>query len=372
MTMLLLVAPWLLLLLALPFLLRQRPPLSDHPPARPADPPLVSVIVATQNDARRVGACLATLLDSGYPNFEVIVADAESRDGTREIVAALAGRAGGRVRLLDAGATPVGWWTRAWSCWRGFQESRGEVLLFTRPGTLHDSELLPRAMTALERERADLLSVYARLRMEGFWERLVMPHIWLMLTARLPTAPTVNRWQDPVDAVASPHFLLFRREAYEAIGGHQVVGERDPEASTLARAVLRAGRRVFLVHGEPYLETRMFRTLAGIANELVVATPATARIGSPGRLVQAAAWAVALMPVLLFVLPPATLIGSLLGLAGGATTGWAWRASLLSLAFWLLMHARHRIRPAYAVAYPAGALMSTLVFARAIMLQEET
>jgi hypothetical protein len=377
MPMLLSTLPWLLMLAVLPFLLRQRPSLSSYAPVTPtgarprADAPLVSVIVPTHDDARRVGACLATLLDSDYPRYEVIVADDGSQDGTREIVAALEARAPARVRLLDTGVAPVGWSTTAWSCWRASEIARGQFLLFTRPGTLHDAELLPRTVTVLEREGADLVSVYPRLTMQGFWERLVMPHIWLVLTARLPSALAVNRRQDPADAAASPHCLLFRREAYEEIGGHQAVGDHNPEASTLARAVLRSGRRVFLVHGESHLETRMYRTLAGIADELIVATPATTQTGSPSWLALAAAWIVAGMPLLFFVAPPVTLLASLLGLVGWPASGWALRATALSLLFWLVVYARHRIRPAYAVAYPAGALVSGLAFARGILLREE-
>lgn len=374
--MLLSTLPWLMVLAVLPFLLWQRPSLSAYAPVRggrsgpPADAPLVSIIVPTHDDARRVGACLATLLDSDYPSYEVIVADDGSQDGTREIVAALEARAPTRVRLLDTGVAPVGWSTTAWSCWRASEVARGQLLLFTRAGTLHDAELLPRTVAVLERERADLVSVYPRLTMEGFWERLVMPHIWLVLTARLPTAPAVNRWQDPAEAVASPHCLLFRRETYEATGGHKAVGERNPEASTLARAVLTSGGRVFLVHGESHLETRMYRTLSGIANELLVATPPTAGT-SPSWLALAAAWVVAGMPLLFFVAPPVTLVASLLGLVGWPASGWALRATALSLVFWLVVYARHRIRPAYAVAYPAGALVSSLAFARGILLRED-
>jgi hypothetical protein len=375
--MLLSTLPWLVLLAGLPLLLRQRPSLSAYQASPPSpadgsdDPPMVSVIVPTHDDARRVGACLATLLDSDHPNYEVIIADDGSEDGTREIVAALESRAPARVRLLDTGVAPVGWAARPWACWRGHEAARGELLLFTLPGTLHDNELLPRAVAALEAEGADLVSVYPRLTMEGFWERMVMPHIWLVLTARHPTASAVNRHQDPSDVVASPRFLLVRRSAYAASGGHRKVGEGEAEGSALARAVLQSGGRVFLAHGEQHLEARMYRTLTRIADELVLETPPNARTGSPGWLAVLAAWVVAGMPVLFFVIPPVVLLGSLLGLLGGFAAGWAMRTTALSLVFWLVVYARHRIRPAYAVAYPLGALMSSLAFARGILLREE-
>jgi chlorobactene glucosyltransferase len=379
MSMLLSTAPWLLLLVVLPILMRRRPSLSSYaaasrPAADPAGdegdgPPLVSIIVPTHDDGRRVGATLATLLDSNYPSLEVIVADAGSEDGTREIVAALEERAAARVRLLDAGVAPVGWTSRGWCCWRGHEAARGQLLLFTRPGAQHDGELLPRAVAALEAERADLVTVFPRLTMEGFWERLVMPHLWLVLTARLPTAAGANRSQDPADAVATQHFMLFRREAYEDVGGHRALGGVEPEAMLLARAVLRARRRVFAVHGEDYLDARMYRTLGGIADELIFTAPDSVRWKSRPWVAVAAAWVVAALPILFFVLPPLVLLGGLLGPAAG-TVGWGLRTTGLSLILWLVVYARHRIRPAYAVAYPAGALVSALIFARSILVRE--
>lgn len=370
MTLILSTAPWLLALAALPFLLRQRPDLSAYPDQRSPDPPMVSIIMPTHDDARRVGASLATLLDSNYPSYEIIVVDGDSTDGTREIVAALEERAPDRVRLLDGVVAPVGRSWRAWASTQGYAAARGELLLFTRPGTYHDSGLLDRAVAALEAERADMMSVYPRLTMNGFWERLIMPHIWVVLTARMPTAATVNRWQDPEDAVASRYFMLVRRDAYEAAGGHEAVGEWDAEGATLAAALLRAGRRIFLVHGEAYLETRMYRSLGRIADELAIRGPAVWRGRLPDWLSVLTSWLVVVTPILFFVVPPAVLIAGVLGLVGVAAAAWAFQATALSLIFWLVVYTRHRIRPAYAVAFPIGSLISALAFARGILLRE--
>jgi chlorobactene glucosyltransferase len=364
------IVPWFLVVGALPFLLRQRPDLVDYPAGltdAPGPRPLVSVIVTTRNDARRIGPCLATLLDSRYRPYEVVVVDSGSGDGTREIVEALEKRSPERVKLLDAGPVEGDRSWRQWACWMGYQAARGELLVFTRPGTLHEDELLGRAVSALDREGADLVSVYPRLTMRGFWERLVMPHVWVILTARLPTPRAVNRGQDAIDAVASPHFLLFRREAYEAVGGHGALRPLDPSSAVLARAVLAAGRKVFLVHGERYLESRTYRSFWRLADELGSDVPALWSAGVPRRAVWLTSWLVALMPVLFFVVPPAVLLGVTLGLLSGTAAPWAFWATALSLGFWLVVYARHRIRPAYAVAYPVGAAVSAFIVVRGLV-----
>ena len=362
--------PWLVLVGALPVVLRRRPALESYAPERAAAAPFVSVIVPVRDDAGRIGACLASLLDTEHRPVEVVVVDAGSRDGTREIVEALERRAPARVRLVAAGPGPSGWPWRAWACERGSREARGDLLLFTEPGSHHDAELLPRAIAALERERADLLSVLPRLTMEGFWERLVMPHIWFMLVARFPSAARVNRTVSPRGAVASHQFMLFRRAAYEASGGHAVMEPGALEDVRIAQAVVGAGLRLFLVHGENYLETRMYRTLRTIAGDwpsaVAPASPATVAPWA-GAFVP---WVLVALPLALFVVPAALLAAGLFYGPARTMTDWSAAATLLSLAFWLAVHGRFRIRPAYAMVYPAGALLTSVLFVRSILRRD--
>jgi hypothetical protein len=367
MTLLVATLPWLFLLVLLPLFLRRTPALSSRPTGLLEGAPTVSVILPTHDDAARVGACLATLLDSGYPAYEVLVVDDGSRDGTREIVAALEERAPTRVRLVDPGDVPAGRSWRGWACAAGARSAQGEVLLFTDPATHHESALLPRAVAVLEGEEAQLLGVLPRLVMHGFWERLVMPHVWLVLRARLPTAARVNRRRHPAEAMATRHFLLIRRTVYEALGGHGAIEEAGAEEVRLARAAVAAGHRLVLLHGEALLEARVYRGYGEIAADLRTLAPLATWAPLPRWARAIAAWVLVLLPVLLFVLPPATLVASLLGLVGGAAARWALLPTAASLLFWLVVYARHRIRPAYAVAYPAGALLGSLAMAQAIL-----
>lgn len=54
---------------------------------RPADQPLVSVVVPTRNNARTIEACLASVTGQTYPSVELIVVDNHSTDGTPELAA---------------------------------------------------------------------------------------------------------------------------------------------------------------------------------------------------------------------------------------------------------------------------------------------
>jgi hypothetical protein len=358
--------PWMVLVAALPFLLGRRPRLSSYPRSVGESPRRVSIILPTRNDADRIGACLATIMDSSYPDFEVIVVDCGSVDGTREIVEAIASRTPQRLELVRAGPVPDGRPWRAWACLRGCREATGQLLLITEPGTRHDTSLLARATVALETERADLLTVQPRLTMEGLWERLVMPHIWLLLTARFPSARMVNRSRSPRNAFAHHQFMLFERASYEEFGGHAVVREGDVEDLRLPQAVMRAGQRLFRVHGEEYLETRLLRSFADLSEDWTGAVPPASSTTVAPWASAFIPWLVATAPVLLFVLPPLLLaVGSVLAGAGGMVRWGLWTSGL-SLLFWLVLYTWHRIRPAYAVAFPLGALATTALFVRSL------
>jgi glycosyltransferase involved in cell wall biosynthesis len=74
------------------------------------DEPFVSVVIPARNEERRIGACVAALLDQTYASdrMEIVIAEGGSDDRTREIVSALVNEHQG-VRLVDnpTGRTPT-------------------------------------------------------------------------------------------------------------------------------------------------------------------------------------------------------------------------------------------------------------------------
>src|SRR5690606_22880268 len=87
---LLLALPWIALVLITPVMLLRRPRLSSFAPAADEELPLVSIIVPARNEATNISICLASLLNSLYPRFEILVVNDDSIDGTDDIVRILA------------------------------------------------------------------------------------------------------------------------------------------------------------------------------------------------------------------------------------------------------------------------------------------
>ncbi|MFQ5918600.1 MAG: glycosyltransferase [Thermoplasmata archaeon] len=228
------------------------------PPAALSDPPLVSVVLPVRNQASTVRACLDSLLAQAYPHQEILVVEGGSDDGTREILEGYRER----IHLIKEPPLPEGWVGKNWACRQGADRARGDVLLFTDGDTIHGQGLLRGAVAYLLHRDLDLLTLYPHMVVESFWERTVLPFM-IFLIGLSHRGAWVNR-PDKRWAVANGQYLLFRRAAYEAIGGHEAVRDRVDEDYRLALRVKAAGRRLCMADSRQLFRVRMYSSLEGI------------------------------------------------------------------------------------------------------------
>ena len=335
----------------------RRPLLRDYPPQTAG--PLLSVIIPARNEALNVERCVRSILAAPYQPLEVIVVDDRSNDGTGEIVErpAPAPETRGRLRLVRGAELPAGWFGKQWALVQGFRAARGDLLLFADADTWHEPELIPRAVAALRTERVDLLTVLPRQEMVSFWERLIQPHVFLALQARVGDFRRVNRTRVEWDAIANGQFILMPREAYQVIGTHEAVRNTVVDDAALALTVVRRGKDLFLLHGPEFMHVRMYRSLgdiiAGWSKNLALGAPfLMPPIPLLRHLVPYLIW----MPSLAWVAPPLVW----------ALTGWSVAAAAtgISLAIWLLVYWQERAPLWYALLYPLGAAMVGFIMLR--------
>jgi chlorobactene glucosyltransferase len=364
---LLLALTWLLLVLLVPLIIVRRVRLMKSAPPAPADAPMVSVIVPARNEATNISICIASLLNSLYPRFEIIVVDDDSVDGTGDIVRILAEHADGRVRVVEGAALPPGWLGKPWACWQGYQQARGDVLVFTDADTRHEDMLLGRAAGALLDTGADMVSIMPRQLMGSFWERLILPHIFTLLWMRYHDLQRINRTRNPRIVIANGQFIMVRREAYEAIGGHEALRTEIVEDQKFAQRLVAEGRRIYIAHAENLMETRMYRSLRGIIEGWTKNLALGSSRAAPGWIGAFTPWLIAISVIGAWVAPPVILLATLLTPLGGWVQGWSLAVTAFSLLFWMLMLTLQRVPLPYAAVYPVGALVTALLFVRSAL-----
>ena len=246
----------------------------------PPDAPLVSVLVPARNEARNIGACVASLFTQDYPNYELLILDDHSQDETSKIISDLIAAAPApNVRLLSGVSLPAGWTGKSWACHQLAAGARGQFLLFTDADTEHQPGTIAAAVAHAQRHRADLLSAWPRLITGTLGEKLIVPMIvvlgltlyphWLLvwmqgkpsLAARLP-----HSWRRSLGA-ANGQFLLFTRAAYDRIGGHGAIRDHLVEDVALGRAIaaeMHNGLRLVNCDAVRFSTCRMYRSLGEV------------------------------------------------------------------------------------------------------------
>lgn len=356
--------PWALLFVVAVVSLVRHPRLRTYADA--TEGPLVSVIVPARNEAGNIAPLLSSLARTNYPNREVIVVDDRSTDGTGDIVEALQARTTGEwLRLIHGADVPEGWFGKPWACWQGYQAAKGEVLLFTDADTRHEPDLLGRSVAALRATSADLFTILPEQTLGSFWERSVMPHMLFMLGLRY-NASLGNRTRNPLHVVANGQYIMMPRTSYVAIGGHEAVKHEVVEDLRLAQVTVAAGRRLYLVHAEEFMRTRMYRSLGGILEGWTKNVAIGARYSLPhlGRFVP---WLVLAFTLVAWVVPPAILLVEAFGEVPDRLMVWALGATIISLAFWAVTNLRMRVPPLYSLIYPVGAVVTAIIIMRSAL-----
>lgn len=325
--------------------------------------PLISVIVPARNEARNIHRSVQALLAQTYPNFELIVVDDRSNDTTPQILNELA-RDNPRLQVLHGTELPAGWAGKPHALVQGVAVSHGEWLCFVDADTFSHPHLLSSSYQQATKRAADMFSIFTEQVLGSFWERTILPLVFLGLSFGFPP----ERVNDPYkpDAISNGQFILIKRRVYEAIGGHEAVKDRIDEDKAIATLAKRAGYRLVLADGRKVASTRMYTSLS----EMWEGWTKNIYLGLIDRL-----WLLIFGAVLgsfVSILLPLWLLGGLLWLGFGGGIGSMIVAAEACLLWGYLLWQRYQacqrfsISGWYALTFPLGAFLFTaMMFASA-------
>ena len=241
------------------------------PAEPPADAPLISVCVPARNEEKNIRRCVESLLAQTYPNFEVIVLDDRSTDGTARILDEI-GRAdtctepqvrcwqsAPRLKIIHGSDLPSGWAGKPHALYQAAASARGEWLCFVDADTFAALEALASCYVKAIETKADLFTIMTFQELGSFWEKVLMP---LVMTA-LSVGFSPRKVNDPNrrDAVANGQFIMIKRSVYDAIGGHEAVKDQIVEDKAISEQVKWNGYRLIIAEGYQMARTRMYTSL---------------------------------------------------------------------------------------------------------------
>lgn len=225
--------------------------------AQPAQLPKLSILIPARNEAAVIGQTVRALLGQNYTHFELILLDDQSDDGTGAIAKAAANE-DSRFRLVSGTPLPSGWLGKNWACHQLSQAATGDYLLFADADVRWQPNALAALLALAQTEQADLLTIWPTQQTESWAERLVVPLMSFAILCYLPILPVhFTPW--PAFAAANGQCLLFRRAAYEKVGGHTAVSNNVIEDVALAKTIKANGLRLRLADGNRLVSCRMYQ-----------------------------------------------------------------------------------------------------------------
>jgi glycosyltransferase involved in cell wall biosynthesis len=189
--------------------------------------PKVSMIVPAKDEADTLPQALPTWLNQHYPDFEVIVLDDRSTDGTRQYLSA---QQHPKLRTVLIDTLPPGWMGKSHALFQGARQATGDWLLFVDADVHLAPDTLARSVG-----RADHVTLLPRLKHSGAWFQAVTSGFALFFNLYHQPWQAANPRSKQSLGVGA--FNLLRREVYEAIGTHAAFAMAADDDLTLGRRV---------------------------------------------------------------------------------------------------------------------------------------
>jgi hypothetical protein len=243
-------------------------------------PDAISVLIPARNEERVIAASITSLLASRGVQIEIIVLDDASTDRTAAIVRDFAAR-DSRVRLESSPPLPGGWNGKQHACHALASMARSDVLCFLDADVRLAPEALAFMAAFLVRSGSDLVSGFPRQETETSLEWLLLPLIHFVLLSYLPLAG-MRRSAAPGFAVGCGQFLMMRREAYRATGGHAQIRTTMHDGLMLPQLFRRHGLRTDIADLTHLATCRMYQNASEVWRGL--AKNATEGMAAPARI----------------------------------------------------------------------------------------
>ena len=216
----------------------------------------ISILIPARNEEKNIEKCLKGVLAQDYQNKEIIVLDDNSNDNTFKLASSFSTS---NVKVLIGKELPPDWLGKNWACHQLAQEAKGEYLLFVDADVEVTPEVISSAVYELEKSNVALLSIFPTQIIKSFGEYLIVPLMnWLLLTF-LPLR-FVYSCSSKAFVAANGQFMLWKKDGYFKIGGHEKVKNKVVEDMELARLTKQNKLKIKTMLGGKLVFCRMYES----------------------------------------------------------------------------------------------------------------
>lgn len=329
------------------------PSLATTAPFDGPEYPRISILFAARDEAEKLPAAIASLLQLDYLNYEVVAVNDRSTDATGKILNEFAAR-DARLKVIHVKELPQGWLGKPHALAAAYEKANGEWLVFTDADVQFAPELLRRALAVVQQESADHLTLLVRLDLRGFWEPVALGYLGACFALMRPWKTREPKSKAYMGVGA---FQMVRRAAYEAVGTHKRLAMEVVDDMKLGKLVKMGGFRSIVAPSEDLVHVRWQEGFGNIVKGL------TKNMFAGMEFNAVMAIAVACSTFALSVLPVLGVI-----FARGAAQVAAVAAVVAAMIFEAMLMPRAKASRWFGVTHALGALVIVYIILRSMVV----
>lgn len=233
--------------------------------------PPVSVIVPMRNEEKNVVPCLSSIASLDYPNYEIIIANDSSTDGTRATVLEMQKKHAGKaaIALFDVPVLPLGWTGKTWALHNAVKLAKHDIWLVCDADVRHKPQSLKHSISYFLEHKPDMMA-------RTPWPITYTPGEWPMIFSMF--AIRFSSWFSNLFLKSSQVFppeqyVVMTRKFYEDTGGYRAVRDFVPEVMALENVARRLGKKVTIMDDDlKEITVRMHEGMKATTDGIVRAT----------------------------------------------------------------------------------------------------
>lgn len=218
--------------------------------------PRVSFVVPARNEERSIHRAVSSFCNQDYPDFEVIVVNDRSTDDTGRILSELQDKFENLI-VVEGIEPSEGWLGKPNALRQGEACASGEWILMADADSVHDPQVLRRAVAFGIQEDVGMVTIRPRLVTQGVLEAVLMSAINFGFFVAMPMF-LVRHSKSAMFATGSPVFNLIRRDALKGCGGFACIKHAVVDDVEIGFRVKHAGFGLAVAFSGNLINHRMY------------------------------------------------------------------------------------------------------------------
>jgi hopene-associated glycosyltransferase HpnB len=234
----------------------------------------ITVLIPARNESLNIVDTLSALNNQGE-GLNVILVDDQSTDNTIELAKSVNLN---NLTIISGKELAEGWSGKLWALEQGRQHVKTPYLILLDADIVLKEKLIPVVLEKARDEQVQMLSLMAFLKMQTFWEKLLMPafiyFFKLLYPFHLSNKP--KSWI----AAAAGGFIFIETKVLEELGGFECIRDALIDDCSLAKQIKNKNYKIWTGMTHSAVSIRSYETLTSIW-QMVTRTAYTQLLYSP-------------------------------------------------------------------------------------------